>query len=127
MANKRLTTAEMEQMKQMVVKGTAPEDIANHFGIAVSSVHNYKKRFRDQGLQFPSVRGQRPIGASPLQPVSPAAGPSFSSVPSMQAGSDTMIAAQTGEFSFVINGVSVKVSSEAKNVSIGKNGMEITF
>lgn len=62
MAHKRLSTDQMEDMKNMVVKGVSPEDISKHFHIAISSVHNYKKRFKQQGLKFPVVRGSRPTG-----------------------------------------------------------------
>lgn len=66
MANKRLSNEQIAEMQEMVVNGVSPEDISNHFQIAISSVHNYKKRFRDQGLNFPMVRGKRPSGSVEL-------------------------------------------------------------
>jgi len=114
MANKRLTAVEIQQMKTMVEKGVAPEDIAQTFGMAISSVHNYKKRFKEEGLKFPSIRGKRPTGA--IDP-----GSLKSSKPAQEFSSP-----QNG-FKFVVNGVSVQISAQAKNVTIGKDNMTIDF
>jgi len=114
MANKRLTAAEIEQMKTMVANGVAPEDIANKFEMAISSVHNYKKKFKQEGLKFPSVRGKRPVGS--VEPLSSQKQVSNQSVPMQDQG-----------INFVVNGVSVHVSGQAKNVTIGKDSMEISF
>jgi hypothetical protein len=116
MANKRLTAVEIQRMKTMVANGTAPEDIAKTFGMAISSVHNYKKRFKDQGLKFPSVRGKRPTGS--IEPVS--------NVSKHVQSASSSIAQQDG-FKFVVNGVSVQISDQAKNVTIGKDKIEINF
>lgn len=62
MASKRLSATEMDEMRKMVVQGVSPEDMSKHFNIAISSVHNYKRRFKQDGLEFPTVRGQRPTG-----------------------------------------------------------------
>lgn len=113
MANKRLTAVEIQQMKTMVANGVAPEDIAKTFEMAISSVHNYKKRFKEEGLKFPSIRGKRPTGA-----VNPASGKPV--IPS------TDVSSQNG-MKFVVNGVSVQISAQAKNVTIGKDSMEINF
>lgn len=50
----------MDEMRTMVARGASPEDMAKYFGIAISSVHNYKKLFKKEGLSFPTVRGRRP-------------------------------------------------------------------
>jgi hypothetical protein len=98
----------------MVKQGVAPEDIANHFGIAISSVHNYKNRFKAEGLDFPSVRGKRPTGSVEVNHTSP-------------GGSEVPIIKSTGEYKFVVNGISVQISSEAKDVRIDKDGIKINF
>lgn len=124
MANKRLSLQDIELMKSMVIKGVAPEDIAKHFNIAISSVHNYKARFKQQGVKFPDVRGKRPTGsvdvpsgsdvktATPRQTISAEKRPDVSMESSMH---------------FVVNGVTVQVSAEAKNVNISKDSIEINF
>lgn len=119
MANKRLSLEDIQQMKTMVQKGIAPEDIAKHFNIAISSVHNYKKRFKIEGLQFPDVRGKRPTGSVDVQ------SKSVSKV-TVDNESKAGVTMQSG-MNFVVNGVSVKISGEAKNVNISKDQVEIKF
>jgi transposase len=116
MANKRLSIPEIEQMKKMVQSGNAPEDIAKHFNVAISSVHNYKARFKADGMKFPSVRGKRPTGSVAAESVRN---------PIVQAS--TAIKQIGDSYQFVVNGVKVQVSGNAKNVNIGKNSMEINY
>lgn len=120
MANKRLSLVEIEQMKKMVLAGKAPEDIADHFGVAISSVHNYKNRFKAEGLKFPSVRGKRPTGSASVDPHSPTAD---KTVPMM----GQLSSSPGSGYKFIVNGVSVQISSEAKSVNIGKDSLEIKF
>lgn len=119
MANKRLSLEDIQQMKSMVLKGAAPEDIANHFKIAISSVHNYKQRFRQEGLKFPDVRGKRPTGSVDVQSKTPTA-----SAPIVR---ETVQPTMQGGMNVVVNGVSVQISAEAKNVNVSKDHIEITF
>jgi hypothetical protein len=121
MAHKRLSLQDVEQMKSMVQRGVAPEDIAKHFDIAISSVHNYKARFKQQGVKFPDVRGKRPTGSvgevnttSALKQVTPA------------QHEQQMVSAESS-MNFVVNGVQVQVSAGAKNVNISKDSIEVTF
>ena len=118
MAHKRLSLDQVEQMKQMVQQGTAPEDIAKHFGVAISSVHNYKARFKAQGVNFPSVRGKRPTGS--VETVTAVTKPigQINSTP-QQINAE--------EYKFIVNGTSVKISGHAKNINIDKDSMEINF
>ena len=120
MANKRLSLEDIQQMKSMVQKGVAPEDIAKHFNIAISSVHNYKNRFKQEGVKFPDVRGKRPTGSVEIQ------SKVVTSPQTQVTEQPTAVSAQSG-MNFVVNGVPVKVSAEAKNVSITKNSIEINF
>lgn len=119
MAPKRLSLEDVEQMKLMVQKGIAPEDIARHFKVAISSVHNYKAKFKQQGMQFPSVRGKRPTGSVDVKPAAP-----VQSVANVQ---NTPVASTDAGMNFVVNGVSVQVSAEAKNVNITKGSIQINF
>lgn len=124
MANKRLKSQEIQEMKQMVSQGIAPDDIAKHFDIAISSVHNYKKRFKEEGLQFPSVKGKRPTGSVDVH-VKPLNLANSTVKPIGQINSPTSL--NQDDYKFIINGVSVKISGKAKNVNIGKDHMEINF
>jgi transposase len=122
MANKRLSLEDIQQMKTMVQKGVAPEDIAKHFSIAISSVHNYKNRFKAEGMNFPTVRGKRPTGSVDIQSKDPGK-TSEKHVASELKQTPTM----ESSMNFVVNGVTVHVSAEAKEVNISKNNIEINF
>jgi hypothetical protein len=116
MANKRLSITEVEQMKEMVKKGVAPEDIANHFDVAISSVHNYKKKFKEQGVQFPNLKGKRPQGS-----IKPTASITPKSATVVSSGG------KTADMQFVVNGIAVTVSGQAKTVTINKDSLEVNF
>lgn len=126
MAHKRLTPQQIELMKAMVQQGTAPEDISKHFEIAISSVHNYKKLFKQQGLKFPDVRGKRPTGSVAVRVASndkytPSRDPSFNQKP--VAVSKPM---EDG-LAITVNGVSIHVRGSIKNINIGTNSIEVQF
>lgn len=124
MANKRLSLQDIELMKGMVQKGVAPEDIARHFNIAISSVHNYKARFKQQGVTFPDVRGKRPTGSVNV----PSGSDVKTASPQREVSAQTTQAsAMQSSMNFVVNGVTVHVSAEAKNVNISKDSIEINF
>lgn len=113
---KRLSIQQIEEMKTMVANGQAPEDIAKYFNVAVSSVHNYKARFKAEGLQFPNMRGKRPTGS--VKPVSK---------PVSVVGVVNQSKQNKENFKFIVNGVSVQISAQAKSVNIDKDTMEINF
>lgn len=79
MTQKRLTKAEKERLQAMVLQGVTPEDISKFFGIAISSVHNFKKKMKDEGIVLPTLRGKRPVGIEALAahnvPMTPATPP----------------------------------------------------
>lgn len=123
---KRLSIEQIEQMKAMVLKGTAPEDIAAQFNIAVSSVHNYKNRFKEEGLKFPNIRGRRPQRNLPApvqtkQQITPVQKEAKSSK------QVTGVVQDQEQFKFIVNGVSVQVSGNAKSVNINKDSFEVNF
>jgi hypothetical protein len=122
MSHKRLSVQEVEQMKSMVQKGVAPEDIANHFEIAISSVHNYKARFKQEGIQFPNLRGKRPIGSVGEVSVNSVS----NQVKSVKQEQSSIISAESS-MNFVVNGVQVRVAAGAKNVNISNKSIEINF
>ena len=122
MSHKRLSVHEVEQMKSMVQKGIAPEDIANHFEIAISSVHNYKARFKQQGIQFPNLRGKRPIGSVGEVSVN-----SVSNQVKFVKQEQSSTISTDSSMNFVVNGVLVRVAAGAKNVNISNKSIEITF
>ena len=114
MANKRLSLDKIQLMKDMVQRGVAPEDIAKHFDIAISSVHNYKNRFKQEGVKFPSVRGKRPTG-------------SVEKSTSDKKELTSLVMSKNDGYNFTVNGVQIHVSGEAKSVVIGKKSIEVNF
>lgn len=114
--SKRLSLEDIEQMKAMVKNGEKPEDIAKHFGVAISSVHNYKARFKAEGLEFPNLRGQRPTGE--VKTVQTKVKESKEVTPKTSTKKN---------FDIVMNGVQISISGNAKTVNINPNRLEIDF
>lgn len=119
MSHKRLSNAEKAELKQMVMAGVIPDDISKHFGVAISSVHNFKKQLRDQGVEFPIVRGKRSSGTQLPSGV----------VNEPESSKSTPVTQQTsnGATNVVINGVSYEVSAQAKRVVIAKGEIRVDF
>jgi len=120
MARQKVSAEDMEQIKTMLQEGVKPEEIAEKFGVTVASVNNYKKKFRDAGMSFGSgsKRGRK------AKPAVSRNDEEESSAPIGQIGKGKN-AAQA--YRFIINGVSVEISGQARNINIGKNSMEINF
>lgn len=116
MAHKILSSKQIEQMRRMVSNGVYPVDIANHYKIGISTVHNYKHQFRDQGLVYPSVRGKKPFAS-----IKPTNIISNLKTRSIDPGK------RLKESKFLINGTTVKVSRNAKLININNRQMEICF
>lgn len=118
MPTKKISPEEIKKMKRMVVQGVYPADIAERFNMAVSSIHNYKKKFREEGLEFPSLRGKRQEFYQSLeQPEKPQRDET-----QMQLNFHN-----PDNYTFVINSVEVEVSKEARHVNIDKDKMEVQF
>ena len=117
----------MEQIKTMLQEGIKPEEIAEKFGVTVASVNNYKKKFRDAGMSFGSgsKRGRKAKTAAVSED-----GETNATAPIGQIGRGKASAsanANAQAYRFIINGVSVEISGQARNINIGKNSMEINF
>lgn len=122
MSHKRLNEAEKAELKQMVINGVAPDDISKHFGVAISSVHNFKKQLRDQGVNFPNVKGKRPTGA--VAPQGSVKAETVVKTPSAKVPSGQVTSTNT---SVIVNGVSYEVSAQAKKVVISKGEIRVDF
>lgn len=121
MANPKLNAKQLESLKDMVKQGVAPEDLAKHFKVAISSIHNYKAQFKKDGVIFPDVRGKRPKGS-----VTPGAGAvkgsgtgDKSTALTPQSSAETM--------TFVVNGSIIHVEGHAKDVVIAQDQIKVTF
>lgn len=115
MAKMKISNEQFEELKKMVSKGITPEEISKRFGIAVSSVHNYKRQLKQSGLKVPDVRGKRPSDISYTSAVQPMTAP----VANVKQAGDTI--------AVTINETVFYISSLAKTVNIGNNSITVTF
>ena len=118
MPKRKITPKEIDKMKRMVVQGVYPGDIAERFHMAVSSIHNYKKKFKEEGLDFPSLRGKREIFYKSLEQ------------PERIQKDETQMELNfhnPENYTFVINTVEIEVSKDARHVNIDKDKMEVIF
>ena len=110
----KLSKQQLEEMKQMISKGIAPEAIPNHFDVTISNVHDYKAKFKKEGLEIPNLKGRRPPGS-----VEQPAVPGNNYVPEYQvSGQDMRV---------VVNGVPVTIHGQAKNVTISNGSLKVDF
>lgn len=122
MANKRLSPDQINDLQKMVVKGVYPDDIAKHFNIAVSSIHNYKKRFKEMGLDFPSIKGKKPSDALMPQDV---VNHEVKMDKTIKTHEDAPV--NGNHIKFIINGIEVIISSGAKSINISDHLLEVRF
>jgi len=60
----KLNNEQQAEMKRMVKDGITPKEIIDHFNeqgtkVAISTVHNFKKQWREEGVSIPEVKGKR--------------------------------------------------------------------
>ena len=122
MPNKRLTTKDIADMKTMAMNGVMPEDIAKFFGCAIPTVHGYKKQWKAEGLELPNVRGQRPLGYVPGSTNDPEI---IETQEKHHAG--TLRATGNNDFRLIFNGTTVNISSDALEVNVTKQGVEVLY
>jgi transposase len=113
MAKRKISDAQLKKMKEMVVSGVTPDEISKHFGIAISSVHNYKRQLKDAGVSIPDIRGKRPSDREGNSAVE-----SLTTAPA---------APDPAGFTVIINGVSIYVTNAAKSVAVGPNSLTVSF
>lgn len=117
MAKKKLETKQQYELEKLVMEGKTPEDISRIFGIAVSSVHNYKRMLKEKGVKVPDVRGKRPSNITPT-PVE------ILSLPIKVSDNQQPLSTH---LRVEINTVIFYISSNAKSVSIDKNSLCVEF
>lgn len=113
----KLSKQQLSEMKQMISKGVSPEDISNHFNVAISNVHYYKAKFKKEGLDVPNLKGRRPTG-SVETPAIPRADQITAQLSGQVTGQDMRV---------VVNGVPVTIHGHAKNVTISNGSLQIDF
>jgi transposase len=107
---KRLNDIERRQVEKMIEKALSPEDIANHFGIAISTVHHIKKEMKTKGITLPNVRGKRPQGF-----ISPKDIPVINNI-ELQDTEVTRL---------IVNNIQILLTQDVKSVNVTKEGVYI--
>lgn len=112
----KLSKAQLEEMKKMISKGVSPEDISNHFNVAISNVHYYKAKFKKEGLNVPNLKGRRPTGSVQQ-----------SAIPGNTPVAAGNIGVSGQDMTLVVNGVPVTIHGTAKNVTISNGSLHVNF
>lgn len=111
----KLSKQQLNEMKEMISKGIGPEDISNHFNVAISNVHYYKAKFKKEGLDVPNVKGKRPTGSVQTPAIN-------------RISSDQVTGQVTGQdMRVVVNGIPVTIHGNAKNVTISNGSLKVDF
>lgn len=116
--NKRLSSKDLADMKTMMINGVTPEDISHHFGVAISTVHAHKKKFKNDGVNIPDVRGQRPKGYAVQSDHEADSMPHHNAIRSTGDGKG---------FRIMFNGTRINISSDALIVNVTKEGVEVGY
>ncbi len=115
MASKKLNTEDLKSIKLMFVEGKSAKEIANHFSVSSSTVNNLKAKFKSEGVVFGSKRDLRSNLTVIIK----------EKKETKPVGSIKYVKKE--DYYFLIDGVKVSVSSNAKKVHIEKNFMIIDF
>jgi len=127
---KSLTEAEVGRLKKMALQGYTPASISRDLWCAISTVHHYKDKLRkEEGLQFPKVKGKRPVEVSYSGPRNvPSTSRHVAGLDKTQVQSAENTATPVQQsIQFVVNGVTVQVAPGVKSIEIGNNIIHITF
>lgn len=126
---KNLTAAEIKKLKSLALQGYTPATISKDLGCAISTVHHYKDKLRkEEGLQFPRVKGKRPVDLPHPEPRVVPSSPSTTGMDKIQIrGRENTVAPVQQPIQFVVNGVTVQVAPGAKSIEIANNIIYINF
>jgi biotin operon repressor len=128
MATKTLSPEQLDQLKESLQQGANPAELAEKFDISVSSINNYKKRLRDEGVVIAAKRGRKPKSESDGS--TPRPKKSGRKKMAEAAGTPAHSAfAGNGHFShtFVIDGTAVEISGNPRHVHISKEKIVINY
>ena len=109
-AQKRLTTNDIEVLRQLLLKGYTSNEAAKEMGVSVATVSNYRAYFKKKGDVFPNNRGRKPKNSSKTKETI---------IDSKRVFSDT--------YKYNINGLIVTFSDRPKSLRIGKKGMVVEY
>src|SRR5690348_8497452 len=117
---RNLSAAEVGKLKKWALQGYTPKAISEDLGCAVSTVHHYKNKLsKEEGLQFPKVKGKRPAELPQAE------SKNGMSAPRQVAGTERSQIRDTHNtvggrqaIQFVVNGVTVQVAPGVKSIEI---------
>ena len=109
-AKKRLTTNDLEVLRQLLLKGCTSIEAATEMGVSVATVSNYRAHFKKKGDTFPNNRGRKPKNSSKIKEAVTNSSRSFSDA-----------------YKYNINGLIVTFSDRPKSLRIGKKGMVVEY
>lgn len=115
MAAKRLKTAEIDKVRELLLEGNTAAQTAEIMGVSAATINNYKAYFKKHGDKFPDNRGRKPKSGKKATASKTAA---TSNVYNGTAGSD---------YQYVINGIKISFSDRPKSLRIGKKGMVVEY
>ena len=117
MTAKRLKTAEIDKVRELLLEGNTAAQTAEIMGVSAATINNYKAYFKKHGDKFPDNRGRKPKSGK-KSTASKATATATSNVFNGTAGSD---------YQYVINGIKISFSDRPKSLRIGKKGMVVEY
>lgn len=113
MAAKRLKTAEIDKVRELLLAGNTAAETAEIMGVSAATINNYKAYFKKHGDKFPDNRGRKPgSGAKKTKTAASA------NVYNGNVGS---------EYAYMINGISITFSDKPKGLRIGKKRLVVEY
>jgi hypothetical protein len=123
----RLNQDQKKEFTNLVKEGTTPADLAKHFNLAISTVHNYKKELKSEGIEMPNVRGQRPSGHIVKGAgVIPHDG-ALHNHNHFEVIEDGKTDLDSEELHLTINGIHINIGGHPKTVNINNGRIEVEF
>lgn len=112
MAAKRLKTAEIDKVRELLLEGNTAAQTAEIMGVSAATINNYKAYFKKHGDKFPDNRGRKP--KSEKKSASPKAANVYSSN-------------SVADYQYVVNGIKISFSDRPKTLRIGKKGLVVEY
>lgn len=114
MAGKRLKTAEIDKVRELLLAGNTAAETAEIMGVSAATINNYKAYFKKHGDKFPDNRGRKRGTGKASKTNATASGNVYNST----VGS---------EYAYMINGISITFSDKPKGLRIGKKRLVVEY
>jgi transposase len=118
MRKKRMTKEKVAEVIKLLAEGKDIRQIAADYNVSVATIYNYKTRLAREGATLPKAkRGRKPKHQQGAEQATRPK-PVFQTLP---------VAVKMEAYHFIINGVKVSVSGNARTVHIAPDQMIINF